>query len=140
MTPPERSALKRGYHECKIAKLQKAFARLQRKAQARLTHEPTAAAAGAAARLTSTTASAAAGGAGGATAASGRRPEPNRGYDASALGEGLALPPQRVMQLGFPAECRDQAGASIHERRRRLYNNVIRCAHEDDETRLYPNP
>ena len=22
MTPPERSALKRGYHECKIAKLQ----------------------------------------------------------------------------------------------------------------------
>ena len=51
MTPPERSALKRGYHECKIAKLQKAFARLQRKAQARLTHEPTAAAAGAAARL-----------------------------------------------------------------------------------------
>ena len=124
MTPPERSALKRGYHECKIAKLQKAFARLQRKAQARLTHEPTAAAAG---------------GAGG-TAASGRRPEPNRGYDASALGEGLALPPQRVMQLGFPAECRDQAGASIHECRRRLYNNVIRCAHEHDETRLYPNP
>ena len=40
MTPPERSALKRGYHECKIAKLQKAFARLQRKAQARLTHDP----------------------------------------------------------------------------------------------------